>query len=99
MRLLKSDGLSYKVNRNMLRISVVRLRGRIEGAALVTFISLVRFRNQLVNKKILNSLHSRRAVSCSSGVCTCDRMPLSDKPGHETPLVACCFLQGEEPVE
>ena len=62
MRLLKYDQLSYKVNKNMSQISVVRLRGRIEGAAVVTFISLVRFRNQLMNKKILNLLHSRRVT-------------------------------------
>ena len=43
--LLKSDWLTYKVNRDILRISVVRLWGRIEGTALVRFISLVRFRN------------------------------------------------------
>ena len=64
--------LLYKVNRNMSQISIVRLRGRIEGAALITFIVLVRFRNhQLVNKKILNLLHSRHAakrMTCSSGV-------------------------------
>ena len=50
LRLLKSDWLSSKVNRNMLQISVFRLRRRIEGAILVTFVSLIRFTNQLVNK-------------------------------------------------
>ena len=62
MRLLNSDWLSYKVNRNMSRIGVFRLRRRIEGAILVTFISLIRIKNQLVNKKTLNLLHSRRVA-------------------------------------
>ena len=47
VRLLKSDWLTYKVNRNMLRISVIRLWGRIEGAALITFNLLIQFRNLL----------------------------------------------------
>ena len=63
------------------------MRSRIEGAVLVTFISLIRFRNQLVNKKRLNLLHSRRVTKRTPRVlqacaeaCACGRTPLSNKP-------------------
>ena len=72
VQLLKSDWLTYKVNRNMSWISVIRLQGRIGGAALVTFISLVWFRNyhnSWIQKYWIYYIeHSRRAAKCTPHV-------------------------------